>query len=269
MKLENQFTVPASVDEAWTVLLDVESVAPCLPGASVESSEGDSYKGTMKVKIGPIAATYNGTIEIAEADEVARRAVMRAKARDVRGRGGAEATITSAMEEVSDGTRVTVETDLRVTGPPAQFGRGVMQEVSAKMMDRFADCLATKMGGPEPAPPAAAAAGAAEAPAAEPAPEAGPATEVPTAAALPGDVPEPPPSETRVRLPGGEAAPIGGEAPAESPAPAPPAAPERPTEDVLDLGELGGRAVMKRAVPLLAALVVGVGLVVALRRRRR
>ena len=105
----------------------------------------------MKVRIGPIAATYNGTIEIAEADETARRAVMRAKARDAKGRGGAEATITSTMAEVSEGTRVTVETDLRITGPAAQFGRGVMEEVSAKMMDRFADCLATQMGGGEPA----------------------------------------------------------------------------------------------------------------------
>ena len=153
MKLENQFHGTRLGRRGVDGPARRGARGSCLPGASVESSEGDSYKGTMKVKIGPIAATYNGTIEIAEADEVARRAVMRAKARDVRGRGGAEATITSAMEEVSDGTRVTVETDLRVTGPPAQFGRGVMEEVSAKMMDRFADCLATKMGGPEPAEP--------------------------------------------------------------------------------------------------------------------
>ena len=84
MKLENEFTVPASVAEAWAVLLDVQRVAPCLPGASIDGSEGDSYQGTMKVRIGPIAATYRGTIETAEADESARRAVMRAKARDAK-----------------------------------------------------------------------------------------------------------------------------------------------------------------------------------------
>jgi carbon monoxide dehydrogenase subunit G len=236
MKLENELTVPASVDEAWKVLLDVERVAPCLPGATIESSEGESFQGTMKVKIGPIAATYNGTIEIAEADEAARRAVMRAKARDAKGRGSAEATITSTMAEVSEGTRVTVQTDMRVTGPPAQFGRGVMEEVSAKLMDRFADCLATQMAGGE----------AAEAPT---------APEVPTAAPLPGDVPAPPPSETEVRLPGGGTAPLGA---------------ERPTEEVLDLGELSGGAVMKRVLPSVAGIALAVAVaVVVLRRRRR
>jgi uncharacterized protein len=262
VKLENELTVPASVEEAWQVLLDVERVAPCLPGASIQSSDGDSFKGTMKVKIGPIAATYDGTIEIAEADEAARRAVLRARARDARGRGGAEATITSTMAEVSGGTRVNVETDLSVTGPAAQFGRGVMQEVSAKMMDRFADCLAGQMGLGEPAAAAAAADATTDA---EPAPAEGVASEVPTAAALPGDVPEPPPSETRVRLPGGGEAPIGAQ-PAE---PEPPAAPKRPTEEVLDLGELSGGAVIKRVVPVLGALALGVSLAIALRARSR
>jgi uncharacterized protein len=252
VKLENEFTVPASVAEAWAVLLDVQRVAPCLPGASIDGSEGDSYQGTMKVRIGPIAATYRGTIETAEADESARRAVMRAKARDAKGRGGAEATITSTMAEVADGTRVTVETDLRVTGPAAQFGRGVMQEVSAKMMDRFAECLATQMGGGEPA-------AAAEAPA--PA-EAETAPDVPRAAALPDDVPKPPPSETEVRLPGGAtAAPAAGETPG--------AASERPTEEVLDLGELSGGAVMKRVLPPLVGIALAAVAVVVVRRRRR
>jgi uncharacterized protein len=258
VKLENELTVPASVQQAWQVLLDVERVAPCLPGASIESSKGDSFKGTMKVKIGPIATTYNGTIEIAEADEVTRRAVLRARATDARGRGGAEATITSTMAEVSDGTRVNVETDLRVTGPAAQFGRGVMQEVSAKMMDRFADCLATQMGVEQPAVAAPETDG-------EPAAEEAVASEVPTAAALPEDVPEPPPSETRVRLPGGGEAPIG----AQPAKPEPPAAPERPTEDVLDLGRLSGGAVIKRVLPVLGALALGVGVAIALRARRR
>jgi uncharacterized protein len=151
MKLENEFTVPAPVEHAWEVLLDVERVAPCLPGAAVESGDGDEHQGTMTIKIGPITAKYQGTVKIEEADESARRAVMRAQARDSRGQGTAAATITSTMEPVEGGTRVRVETDMRVTGPAAQFGRGVMQDVSAKLMGRFADCLAAEMGG-EPAP---------------------------------------------------------------------------------------------------------------------
>ncbi len=147
MKLENEFTVPASLEQAWQVLLDVERVAPCLPGAAIEGTDGDAHKGTMTIKIGPIKTQYSGTVRIEEADEAAHRAVMRAQARDSRGQGTAAATITSTMEEVEDGTRVHVETDLRVTGPAAQFGRGVMQDVSAKLMGRFADCLAEEMAG--------------------------------------------------------------------------------------------------------------------------
>ena len=146
MKLENEFTVPAPVDRAWEVLLDLERVAPCLPGAAIDGREGDAHTGTMTVKIGPITARYKGTVKIEESDEQAHRAVMRAQARDARGQGTAAATITSSMEAVDDGTRVRVETDMRITGPAAQFGRGVMQDVSAKMMGRFAECLAGLMG---------------------------------------------------------------------------------------------------------------------------
>src|SRR3954466_6628449 len=149
MKLENEFTVPASIDEAWAFLLDVPRVAPCLPGASVEDGGGEdgSYQGTMKIKIGPISASYKGTVRIQEADEAAHRVAMRAQAKDARGQGTAAATITSTMEETPDGTKVHVETDMRVTGPAAQFGRGVMQDVSAKLMKRFAECLAEHMSG--------------------------------------------------------------------------------------------------------------------------
>jgi carbon monoxide dehydrogenase subunit G len=158
VKLENEFTVPAPVEQAWAVLLDVERVAPCLPGAALTGSEGDEHQGTMTIKIGPITTRYQGTVRIEEADESARRAVMRAQARDSRGQGTAAATITSTMESVEGGTRVRVETDMRVTGPAAQFGRGVMQDVSAKLMSRFADCLAEQMSGApaEPAPAPAA-----------------------------------------------------------------------------------------------------------------
>src|SRR3954469_23663044 len=147
MKLENEFTVPASIDQAWDVLLDVPRVAPCLPGATVEDGHGEEgeYKGQMKIKIGPITASYKGTVKIEETDEAAHRVAMKAQAKDARGQGTAAATITSTMEEVADGTKVHVVTDMRVTGPAASFGRGVMQDVSAKLMTRFADCLAQQM----------------------------------------------------------------------------------------------------------------------------
>jgi carbon monoxide dehydrogenase subunit G len=150
MKLDNEFTVPAPLDQAWAVLLDVERVAPCLPGAQVEpgANESGEYAGTMTIKIGPITSRYKGTVKIEQADVGARVAVMRAQAKDARGQGTAAATITSTMEETPDGTLVKVVTDMRITGPAAQFGRGVMQDVSAKLMRQFADCLASEMSGP-------------------------------------------------------------------------------------------------------------------------
>jgi len=197
MKLENEFTVPAPVEQAWAVLLDVERVAPCLPGAAIEGAEGDEHQGTMTIKIGPITAKYKGTVKIEEADEASRRAVMRAQARDSRGQGTAAATITSTMEEVDGGTRVRVETDMRVTGPAAQFGRGVMQDVSAKLMGRFADCLAEQMSG-GPAPAAEPTATTPRRPAATPPP--GPAGDSAEAAAKPA-----PPRPTEDVLDLGEA----------------------------------------------------------------
>jgi hypothetical protein len=174
------------------------------------------------VKIGPITARYRGTVRIEEADATARRAVMRAQARDQRGQGTAAATITSVMEPVPDGTRVRVETDMRVTGPAAQFGRGVMQDVSAKMMGRFADCLAAEM---------------AQAPAAT--------SGATTSDAAPGGTP----------LPAGPAAEA-----AEA------AARPRPAAEALDLADVGRAAVLKRAVPALAAVAI---LLLLLARRRR
>ena len=245
MKLENEFVVPASVDDAWKVLLDVERVAPCLPGAEIEKAEGDAYNGTMTVKIGPITAKYKGTIEIEEADDSAHRAVMKAKARDARGQGGAQATITSTMESSDEGTRVKVETDMRVTGAAAQFGRGVMQDVSAQMMGRFADCLASEMSGGDGAQ---AESGDGAKPDTEEAPTQ--SAETPTAAPLPDDVPEPPVA-------------------AEEQAAAEQAPKERPTPDVLDLGEVGRGVLAKRAAPVAGALAGLLALLFVVRRLRR
>jgi carbon monoxide dehydrogenase subunit G len=255
MKLENEFTVPAPVEQAWQVLLDVERVAPCLPGASIEGSEGDEHKGTMTIKIGPITARYAGTVKIEDADEAAHRAVMRAHARDQRGQGTAAATITSTMQEVEGGTRVHVETDMRVTGPAAQFGRGVMQDVSAKLMGRFADCLAEEIAGGAAAPPAVEEAGGAGTPRTdEPAP----------AAPAPGDARVVGPLNPAASPPPGPA----GESAAAAAAPSPPRAPERRAPEVLDLGEASREAVLKRIAPV-AAVMLGLILLLGIRRRRR
>jgi carbon monoxide dehydrogenase subunit G len=154
MRLTNEFTVPAPADRVWAVLLDVGRVAPCLPGASLESSDGDEHTGTMTVKLGPVTSRYAGTVRIEEADQAARRAVMRAEASDARRKGAASATITSVMEPVEGGTRVVVETDLVITGPVAQFGQGVMQDVSSTLMRQFAERLAQEMSDEPDAPEA-------------------------------------------------------------------------------------------------------------------
>jgi carbon monoxide dehydrogenase subunit G len=230
MKLENEFTVPAPIDRAWVVLLDLDRVAPCLPGAAIEGSDGDEHTGTMTIKIGPITARYKGTVKIEEADEQAHRAVMRAQARDSRGQGTAAATITSTMEEVEGGTRVHVETDMRITGPAAQFGHGVMVDVSAKLMERFANCLAEEIAGGAPAPT------------------------VPEGARTVGPKR---PAATPPAGPAGDSA----EAAARPPAP-------RPTEAVLDLGEASREAVLKRLLPVVAGVACLVVLLQILRRRR-
>ncbi|NYF97713.1 SRPBCC family protein [Janibacter cremeus] len=158
MDLEHQFTVSAPIDTAWATMMDIEGVAECFPGATLTSADGDSFEGTVKVKLGPIAMVYKGSGAFAERDDSAHRAVIEAKGRDKRGNGTAGATVTMSMTESGSDTSVTVVTDLNVTGKPAQFGRGVMQDVSDKLLGQFVDCLATKVAGPaaqESAAPAA------------------------------------------------------------------------------------------------------------------
>lgn len=125
MKIENEFTVSSTVDEVWKALLDLELVAPCLPGAALTEQDGDEYKGTMTVKIGPVTAKYNGTVSYTEVDEESHRAVIQANGKDARGQGTASAVITSKLEDMGGGsTKVNVETDMKLTGKAAQFGRG-------------------------------------------------------------------------------------------------------------------------------------------------
>ncbi|MEI7054622.1 SRPBCC family protein [Nocardioides sp. CCNWLW239] len=156
MDLTHQFTVPSSVEETWDSFLDIGSLAECFPGAQVTSAEGDTFTGTVKVKLGPIAMVYAGSGTFVEKDEAARRLVVEAKGRDKRGNGTAGANATLTMAPEGTGTKVEIVTDLAVTGKPAQFGRGVMQDVSDKLLGQFVACLEQKSApAPAPEPPAA------------------------------------------------------------------------------------------------------------------
>ena len=141
MELTNDFSVSVPVEQAWAVLTDLERIAPCMPGAQLQEVEGDEYRGVVKVKVGPITAQYKGAASFQERDDSAHRAVIRAEGRDTRGQGNASATVTATLEADGEGTRVKVVTDLTVTGKVAQFGRGVMADVSAKLMDQFVQAL--------------------------------------------------------------------------------------------------------------------------------
>jgi carbon monoxide dehydrogenase subunit G len=146
VQLENSFTVPVPVDEAWRVLLDIERIAPCMPGAALDSVTGDDFTGRVKVKLGPINLTYQGKASFVEKDEAAHRAVIDARGKDQRGNGTAAATITAKLLGEGSSTRVDVLTDLNITGRPAQFGRGVMTDVGNKLLGQFADKLAAQLG---------------------------------------------------------------------------------------------------------------------------
>jgi uncharacterized protein len=143
--LTNEFRVGVPVERAWEVLTDVERIAPCMPGAQLQEIEGDEYRGIVKVKVGPITAQYKGAARFVEQDEAGHRAVLRAEGRETRGQGNANATITAQLEPDGDGTKIAVITDLTITGRVAQFGRGVLADVSTKLLGQFADCLETKL----------------------------------------------------------------------------------------------------------------------------
>ena len=149
MKINNEFTVDAPVETAWDTMLDLERVAPCLPGASLqEAQENGEYEGSIQVKIGPVITDYRGTIKVDEADEENRRVVLKASGRDAKGQGSASATIVSTMQGEDGGqTKVSAETDMELTGRAAQFGRGIAQDVATSMLDQFASCLEKEIAG--------------------------------------------------------------------------------------------------------------------------
>jgi uncharacterized protein len=145
VELRHQFTVPASLEETWAAFNDPETVVPCFPGATLISVEGDQFTGSAKIKLGPIALQYNGTGTYSVRDKAAWRAVIEAKGRDKRGNGTANATVTAQLRPDGNGTAVNVTTDLIVTGKPAQFGRGIIQDVSDKLLEQFVACLQAKL----------------------------------------------------------------------------------------------------------------------------
>ena len=254
MKLENSFTVPVPRADAWRVLMDVERIAPCMPGATLTSRDGDEFTGTVKVKVGPINLTYGGQARFVSLDEDNGVAVIEGSGKETRGTGTAKALITCRLVETGGSTTVDVETDLAVTGKPAQFGRGVLADVSAKLVDKFAACLSdeiTQGDGP-----------AAEAPAGDSAGE-GPAGGPPAEDTTPGGGGGPSfsvgegsgPAETASPTIGGQPSTTPGGSP--SGAAASPAA-RRPAREAeaIDLLDTAGLPVLKRLAPALAVVVV-------------
>jgi carbon monoxide dehydrogenase subunit G len=153
VQLENTFTVPVPVERAWAVLLDIERVAPCMPGATLTSADGDEFAGTVRVKLGPVSMTFKGSGRFVERDEAAHRVVISASGADSRGGGTARATVTALLVAADGGTEVKVVTDLDITGKAAQFGRGLIGDVSGRLIGQFATCLATQLASAEPIAP--------------------------------------------------------------------------------------------------------------------
>lgn len=265
MELDHDFPVPVPVDQAWAVLLDVERVATCMPGATLDSVDGEEYAGRMRVKVGAMTITYRGTARIVSADEASRTVTLEAAAKEARGPGTASATVQARLHEEDGTTRVTVHTKLNVTGRPAQFDRDILSEAGSKIITRFAGNLAAELEAPAAAPAAApeASATVVERPAA-PAEEAvGPPE--PEAA-------EPEAAKAEAATPATEepakAEPEAAAAPAE-----PAGATVRPfprrDEDVFDLLEVAGPSLAKRAIPAVGGLVVLLLAIRFLLRRRR
>ena len=142
MELNHEFNVNVPAEQAWSVLTNVEMIAPCLPGAQLQEVEGDTYRGVVKIKVGPIVAQFKGQAVFAERDDVNKKAVLKAEGRDTGGKGNANATITAQLTQISDSvTKVNVDTDLAITGKVAQFGRGALADVSDKLLAQFAASL--------------------------------------------------------------------------------------------------------------------------------
>lgn len=232
MDLQNSFVVPADIDTAWKTLQDIEFLAPCVPGATLTKNDGENFEGNVKVKLGPVAMTYGGSARFVSRDEATHTAVIEGSGKESKGTGTAKGLVTATLvAEGPDRTRCDVVTELTITGKAAQFGRGVMQDVAAKIIDQFSNNLAAQMAAQanpqaaeEAAPAAAAASGTASA--------------------------------------NGTAAP----AAATSTATAPP--PQFHRDEAIDLLGTAGSPVLKRAIPAAIAALVVVGVIVWIVRRK-
>jgi carbon monoxide dehydrogenase subunit G len=232
-QLVNEFTVNRPIDEAWAVITDVERIAPCLPGAQLQEIEGDVYRGVVKIKLGSITPQFKGQATFVDRDDAAHRAVLKAEGRDTGGRGNASAEIEANAESLSPtSTRVVVTTDLHITGKVAQFGRGIIGDVSKKLMAQFAGNLNTML------------------------------DEQPAATGTPESDGETAAGET---APGADTS-----APTTPTAPAAPEAPrvrkiDSPATEPVDLAGVAGPAVLKRLAPVIVGLLL---LLLIVRRRR-
>ena len=261
MQLDHEFTVPVPAGQAWPVLLDIDRIAPCMPGATITKIDGDDFEGTVKVKVGPITVTYSGSASFLEKDESDRRAVIEARGRETRGTGTATARVTAQLHDEGASTRVMVSTDLAITGKPAQFGRGVMSDVGGKLLGRFAECLSEQLAAGQPAPAPAGAEGArAEAAPAEAG--AAPSTGGP-AQVTEGSREAPPATVSGTEAPAAVLdVPPAASADGSGPRPAPREA------EAINLLDAAGGAIAKRLVPVLGLAALLAVLVAILRRRR-
>ncbi|GAA1223398.1 hypothetical protein GCM10009676_00910 [Prauserella halophila] len=269
MRLDHEFTVPAPIDEVWKAIIDPERVAPCMPGATLTAVEGDTFKGTVKVKLGPVSLLYKGSGEFLDKNEASRQITIKASGKDSRGAGTAAATVTVTLTAEGETTKGTVATDLNVTGKPAQFGRGMISEVGGKILDSFAENLSAELGsdsssdssdsagtdsagtgsagtadaaGPADAGTAGSGTGAAAAPGRDTTPGAGGGAGIASGAAAAAPSPEPEKPQLESVKPGGD-------------------------QDVeaIDLFDYAGASVAKRAAPVIGGLVALVGVIAIVR----
>ncbi|MEZ7129085.1 SRPBCC family protein [Nonomuraea sp. AD125B] len=245
MRFEHEFTVPVPVEQAWAVLLDVERIAPCLPGATLDSYEGDEFTGRMKVKVGPITVTYRGSARFEDVDKDSRSLTIQASGKEARGSGTASATVKARLTPREESTAVTVETTFNVTGRPAQFGRGVMAEVGSRLLDKFADNLAELLSEPREQVEEQPTEQVQEQPAEEEQERPAEVEQERHLAAVPAPEPPPPHAQGTVRTS------------------------RSPDEEALDLLEIAGQPVLKRLAPVAGALAALLIVIWVVRRLRR
>ncbi|WP_018332332.1 SRPBCC family protein [Actinomycetospora chiangmaiensis] len=284
MQLENTFTVPVAIDTVYDAMNDPEKITPCFPGATLTSADGDDFTGTVKVKLGPISMTYKGKGTFVERDRTAHKIVVDAQGRDSRGNGTASAKATLTMSEDGPGsTKVTVLTEMQVTGKPAQFGRGVMSDVGDKILGQFASCLADEFAdapAPEAAPASASSSNGAAAPVSSGAeavsgaatPVSQPASPSPVAAGSGAPEAAPMASTVAEARTSDEAAAKPGASPASGAGPRPVQSapkPQRQQAEAIDLLEASSGAITKRLAPVAAGVGVLAIILLIIRLARR